>query len=256
MHTQLRHGFSDELDRKNLPPGQLAVDTERKALRVYDGELQGGYEVLGTRLVEPLPGPQDLIAGDYNTGFYGEVNQEDLITFSDLMAQVGVSQGTTHNLDQPWLKYSLDGEVVYVSKKTIRYSVSHDTLANAGVVYGGPEGQTITTPAGLQFRVRLLTGLDDSGTYTAGGEWNRLIYPVHSSDPTGQEWGINYTDADLGVAAGNGRASWIQETNPNDASRRVIRGLSPSSSVESLTSDPSGSSSALIGWRPVLEVVS
>lgn len=196
------------------------------------------------------PGPQILTVGDHRTGFYGEVDQSEVISFADLTQWAGVTEGTAHNQDQPWLKFNMDGSTLFVAKRTIRHSISHDTLANAGVVYGGPEAQILTTAHGDQFRVRLLTGLVNPETYAAGGEWNRLIYPVHVDDPTGQEWGVNYTNEDLNVGVGDGRACWVQETHPTNPANRVGRG---SSSVEFLNSVTSSHTSAFFGWRPILE---
>lgn len=97
MRTRLPALSTDELNRKVGLSGELSIDVERKALRVYDGDLGGGYEVLGTReYIPPLPGPQTLIAGDLETGFYGEVPPDDFIDYGELSSLVGQSAGTLH----------------------------------------------------------------------------------------------------------------------------------------------------------------
>lgn len=250
MKTRYRRGTTASLNRLQLEAGSIGVDLERKAIRFWDGETLGGYEVLGERMVEPPPGPQTLLSGDLTTGFYGEVGPDDFISYEGLSTLVGLSAGTLHNQEEStWLKFSLDGGPVYVAKRTIRHSLSWNQLNAQDLVFG----RTVEIGE-FTYLIRLSTGLVDPDTYTAGGEWDRLILPVHQSDPTNQGWGIGYSDTDLnvGTVSGNGRASWVQETHPTQPTRRVNRGLS---SVEALDSYTPSSTYANCGWRPILTPV-
>lgn len=245
MRTQHLRGTTEQLNRLNLPAGRLALNIDNGNIRFWDGETLGGYEVEAQQAYEPppLPGPQTLMAGDLETGFYGEVPPADFISYGDLSTLVGLSRGTLHNdVESLWLKFSMDGNPAYVAKQSIRYSISHSHLNAQDLVFG----RTVEI-GDYQYIVRLMTGLVDPDTLTAGGEWNRLMYPIHVDDPNQQGWGINYTNADLNVGVGNGRRSWTQEMHPDSTTLRGYRGAS---SVEDLNA--ASTSNTFFGWRPIL----
>lgn len=250
MISKKLSGGTDYLNRLTLPEGQLAVDTERRALRVYDGALQGGYEVLGVRPPINTPGPKTLIAGDLETGFYGEVGPADFISYGELSSLVGLSAGTLHNdASSLWLKFSMDNHPCYVAKRTVRHSISHDHLAGANLVYGDKSIEI----GEFTYVIRLLTGLVNPNTSTAGGEWNRLMYPIYVDDPNQQGWGVNYNNSDLILVISDGCRSWVQEARPSDPAFHVFRGYS---SVEYMSSIRSTSSDSFTGWRPILIPIS
>lgn len=191
-----------------------------------------------TETTPVLPGPQELIAGDLTTGFYGEVGPDDFISYGALSILVGLSAGFLHNQSQPWLKFSLDGVPAYVMKQPGRNRVSHDDLSELGLV----DGSKLITLEGTQYRLRVMSGLDDYGSLS---DWSRLFYPIHEDDPNEQEWEINYTDDDLGLECG----SWCQETNPNNSADHVSRGFSH---VENSYMRPSWFTHGSYGWRAIL----
>lgn len=201
------------------------------------------------------PGPQSLLVGDHRTGFYGETLVEDLINSVDLAAAINLTEGFAMYSAEPWLKFNQDGKTLFVSKKPMRRNVSWDAISAANAVYGGESGSVITTAQGDQFRVRLLTGGNGDPSTAAGGEWNRLLYPVHIEDPNGTGWGIGYTNADLILDQEHpyGRASWTQETPAADVNDRVTRGNSGLTNY--WVAAISSSTSDAFGWRPVLEFI-
>ncbi len=165
--------------------------------------------------------------------------------------------------DTPWLKFSLASKTVYLPKKPIAKEVSWEHIYQAGAVYGSP-GLSGMNPSGNPteqnsqvtigphtYMVRLLTGGDADPASAAGGEWNRLMYPVHVDDPDGLGWGIDYTDADLRLVD-TGRATWTQEADGANADNRIYRGnggvTSFGSSIPTIENSP-------YGWRPVLELI-
>jgi hypothetical protein len=272
MKSKLQIGSTADNNQLNLPSGMLTIDRERNALRLFDGETQGGFEVLGTRAYEPSPpGPTELIAGDLTTGFYGEVGPEEFITYGALSTLVGLSAGTLqHDAESLWLKFSLDGSPLYVMKKPARHTVSWDQLHAAGLVFGT---NTVEID-GLTYQVRLLRGAASDPTTDAtgwdlptshGSEWNRLLYPIHSgvhtdtsnpsvhTDPTAAPFGAwaQYSDSDLVLrGTDNGRANWCQETTAT-STQRVSRG----SGVTSLSRSTSSGTASLFGWRAALVFV-
>ncbi len=203
-------------------------------------------------------------------GFFGEVTGSELIIMSDLTSQLGVTQGTAQNLDTPWLKFYLDGRILYVAKKNIRHSISYDHLIDKDIV----DGSKIITINGLQYRVGLLGGIDDdySGTvidgynlpWTMRSEWTRLMYNVASDEgiasnrwkqgQVGENW-VEYPQDDstngLNISVGNGRYSWSRELNPTNSAQAVLRG----NSVATVSPSPSSYALSFYGWRPRLELV-
>lgn len=241
-----------------LPSGSTVYETQDvlrgeswyylfESLRSENGDRNYSrlYHVAGLPILTG-PGSPTLIAGDHRTGFYGEVPPEDLISGADLAAHFNLTGGRDQSAGVPWLKFNDHNTTLFVAKQTFRYSTTWNHINNANLVFGS---ETIEL-FGHIYSVRLLTGMVDPDTRTAGGEWNRLMYPIHVDDPNQQGWEINYTNADLNIASGSGRASWTQETDPNNTKNQINRGYS---SVTTLRSGIYPQSDSGFGWRPVLE---
>jgi hypothetical protein len=99
---------------------------------------------------------------------------------------------------------------------------------------------------------------DESGR---NSEYNDLIYRVHQDVPSsasgltydgggqiGDNW-ASYTDTDLVIAAGDGRAKWAIERRSDSTSGRVLRGPGRLSVLGSLTSSSVYTAG---GWLPSL----
>jgi len=229
------------------------------------------------------PGPQQLIVGDMTAGFFGEVPTSELITGDDLATTIGLTAGTSQYSDESWLKFALDGNIIYVAKKPYRHTVSWENIYQAGAVYGTgdnglyPSGVNRLQNAnisvdGFSLDVTLLkgantdtTGSDDTGydlAYTHTSEWNRLMYPIHSGIHTNAnnpstpsvpyaQW-ATYSDSDLLVhnSFGNGSYSWVQET-PATSTQRLYRGYL---GVTHVTRTTAADNRTPFGWRPCLRL--
>lgn len=212
------------------------------------------------------PGPCKLIAGTLQQGYFGTVLASELWTGTQLSAAVGISQGTIQFDDTPWLKFALDGKILFRPMKAFRYSINYDAINTAGCVFG----TKTVTKNGRTYKVRLMKGAnkDPAGGYSGAinhnSEWNKLMLPIHiqAKDkswayPANVEdnvlyWGIDFTDVDLAVITVNGRYVWCQEV-AESSSYRLLRGGIGVSYSGSTT--PSGTG-AYNGWAPVLEWVS
>lgn len=224
------------------------------------------------------PGSDEFLHGDSTEGYYGEVDDADLIDGITLASAVGLTAGTAFNNTDKWLKFSLDGKVLFVSKKPRRYNLSFNSIYAQRIAYGvnGPgvppnsslslnQGRTITI-AGRAYKVRLLSNanVDPSplanGIVTAGtelSEYNRTINRVHGTNPAGVTnagtWG-SFNDTDLGIAAagGNGTYSFgcTACTNGNTSLYRFTR--RSDGKLWRAVADTLGVSN---GWRPVLELI-
>jgi len=240
-------------------------------------------EVYTEAIIAIGPGPSTLIAGDMTAGFFGEVPTSELITGDDLATAIGLTAGTSQYSTEPWLKFALDGNIIYVAKKPYRHTVSWQHIYQAGAVYGtgdngyNPSGGDILQDTnisvdGFSLDVTLLKGAntDPTGTdatgydlaFTHNSEWNRLMYPIHSGIHTNSnnpstpsvpyaQW-ATYSDSDLLVHSsfGSGSYSWTQET-PVTSTQRLIRGYV---GVTRVTRTTATNTSSSLGWRPCLRL--
>ncbi len=268
MRTRFLRGNTADNNGLILPEGEISIDEETKAIRLHDGQTPGGFEIIGQRAYE---GPT---AGDLTAGFYGEIAGSDFITYDALASEIGLSAGTSQfNTESAWLRYSLDGQELYVAMKPARHTVSWDDINAVGAVYDDTGAPTVSI-GGKTYRVTLLRGAnadpttDDTGYDIAashGSEWNRLFYPVHSgvhtqtnnptphTDPNAAVYAswASYSDADLVVNSGDGRYSWCQETVVG-TSYRALRGHA---GVTTFYSIDLANVHAARGWRPCLRLV-
>ena len=212
------------------------------------------------------PGSPSLIVGTMLHGYFGTVPASELFTGTQLSNEVGISQGTIQFDDTPWLKFALDGKILFRPMKAFRSSISYNAINSAECVFGTKTVQK----NGLTYKVRLMKGANTdpadafNGAICHYSEWNKLILPIHikAKDkswayPNNVEtdvpyWGIDFTNADLQITSGNGRAVWCQEVIES-TSNRLFRGFLGVSDSSSTT--PS-STNGVRGWAPVLEVVS
>ncbi len=230
------------------------------------------------------PGPVNFIGGDQSHGFFGEISSSEFITGDALAAAIGLTTGTSQYSDTPWLKYSLNDEIIFIPKKPIRHTVSWEQIYQVGAIYGTddfglhPYGGNRTQDAmvtidGFDFRVTLLKGgnvdpVPNSTGYdvdwTHGSEWNKLLYPVHSgihttsSNPSNpsepyNQW-ASYSDEDLLVHRnyGNGSYCWTQEAHLGSVNLRVYRG---NVGVSYANRSDAYSTSTSYGLRPALRLV-
>jgi hypothetical protein len=87
------------------------------------------------------PGSARLYAGDKNAGFLGFVPSSDFISGTDLATALSITDGTAQNSTTPWIKYIWKGKICFTPLKTLRYSITWNTIYNAGAVFAsGDEG--------------------------------------------------------------------------------------------------------------------
>jgi hypothetical protein len=194
------------------------------------------------------PGPESLIAGDSNLGYFGEWNLSNdlnVITRQDILSVC--NPGGVNLSDDGWLKFSYQNKILYIAKKPIRKNVSWNGLNGSAAIFGNTE----ISKSGYTFKLRLIKGANNNPDDVGGGEWNDLMYRIHQSD--GSLWD-NFNNSDLGIGSGDGKSTWCQETHStaNYPTRRILRGRF---GVESFHGDLASFSSDDMGWRPCLELV-
>lgn len=100
-------------------------------LLVSDNVIMGNFPDTG-------PGPQTLQKGDWNLGYFGVVAPADLLAFSELYAQLGLSGGglQTDGTNAGWHKFIRDGSIIYLPITPLLTGVSWNNLYDSGLVYG------------------------------------------------------------------------------------------------------------------------
>ena len=216
------------------------------------------------------PGPTDLI-GSYQdsndparyTGYYGETLGSQLILPSVLSAACGMGPNGVFIPDVdtvPWMKFIIDGRILFVSKKPIRKDVSRSMLDSANVVNGSKQ----ITIDGLIYKVSLLTILKvspsastnaDDAPITHGSEWNRLMYNVcinvNPASQEGDKW-ANYTFGDLGH---NLYGTLSGQLITAGSTTYYALHLNGSSSTYQRVGGDFYTGTTNFGWRPVLELI-
>lgn len=202
------------------------------------------------------------------------VHRNGLPTGTSLAQTLGIGNATPEvliNTDSGWLKFVHQGKIKYVAKKPFIHTVSWNDIAKAEAAYGN---RTVRIGSRL-FRVSLLSGAEaDPSSWTtsstatdnkgAGSEWNELIYRVHTDVPTdgtttshggkqvGSSW-WNFSNTEIVIGTGDGRATWCKETLSFNTAARVLRG---SGSLSGFSYGTSSNASTHFGWRPCLTLVS
>ena len=232
---------------------------------------QAGYElkfpVKGIKKTAEISAP--IIASDGGVDWLGVVPASELISGDELATLVGLTAGNAFNSDAGWLHVRLDGQEMYIAKKSFRYNLVWDSLNEKDLV----DGSRTVNIKGKPYRIRLMkgsgsglavneTGYDTQATH--GSEWNRIMYRLHSgqyyrytSNSTASE-GVykrlaSFTSAELNIAYSGlghenyGGVVWCMEVNGTNA---VNRGRYDISHYRTYSTS---NNHALYGWRPVLE---
>lgn len=262
-------GLRDNWDSFPANSDSLHVTNIRIAAKaLYNGNI-GRPRVALPRVRTPYngPGPQKPIAGNFNQGYFGEVPMSEVMQGVDLATYLGLTEGTPVNADTTWLKFALDGKILFIPKKPLRTGISWQALYQAGAVYGletgtgvqplpssSPVQQTTRiTTAGGHFRVRLPTG-SNTNPYTGNGaagatvsEWTLLMNRVSVSASAATRWAA-FTNEELGLDV---PGSWCQEYLSTTTTSRVCRGTN--NAIAGISSNTGAVASQL--WRPVLEFI-
>lgn len=198
------------------------------------------------------PGPREPIAGTLTNGYFGEINQEDLISHSDLFAMTNTEMLGAYetSASNKWLKFAVEGKILYVSKTTLRKNLSWNDLNSRGLI----DGSFSTFIGSNKFVIRLLTGstIVPQGQLT-GGEWDDTIKKVLAT-PNGTGDYASYQPNELGFDSPvTAMYSICADTHPTSVTYAVVRG---GVTGVVLLNDQKTTVSTNRGWRPVLEWVS
>ena len=206
------------------------------------------------------PGPVELVGGDEQAGFYGEITSGDFIAGGLMASYAGLTTGSNINSNTSWLKFAYEGKVLYIPKYNTRSGVSWEDLYEAGVIYGtddtghfpvggGTNQRTVISFDDNEYIVRTLSmaATDPAGVgVTSGGELGDLLLAL-----TNGNFNASYSEPDIGFDT-QYQTAWGQETVNTNADMALFSGYESINSVYARTKDDGG---AIRCWRPVLELV-
>lgn len=226
-----------------------------------------------TPIMDPGPGPQELIAGDSDVGYFGTLTTSEFFTAQDLSNSLNLTVGTTNAASFVWFKFIRDGKILFIPSKPLKYNVSWYELYLNGLVYGGrePNASLVSTninqnrtvsDSSSQYLVRLIStdnnppvvSLIADSPDTHGSEWNSLLYNLSVTTPPSQVGGnwANLSNADLGLG-NNALGSLSLMIEPTTLVDQVsVRGGALVSNVASVNVS---NKATVYGWRPVLELI-
>lgn len=163
-----------------------------------------------------------------------------------------------------WREVNDGNKKLLISDRVLLVNVSWDDLNAQGLIFG----KTITID-GQQYKLRVLTDGSDyrpvtdnySGGSPSNSEWDRIITNEagFSGLPVPSATDLDYSQDSTDFNSAHNQFwnwfyvySWVQETYTGNGARRAVRGYY---SASNWYYSPSDSHSAIIGWRPVLEVL-
>lgn len=222
------------------------------ASTLYKAEATGAGPSVASLQYDPIT----------DTGYYGEVSSAQFYTGTQVSAACAVTSGTLQNDTEGWLKFYWHGQVLFIAKKTFRYSLSWDQINAANAIYGvnlGSTGKKTIAHSGssTSYDVKLMKGAvkDPSPDSGGGRQWNELLYRVCAGTETGEvgaNWATFNPSTDLGINSGNGSYTWCQEVYQPITTALVFRGGGSLSSFYNVTSSDTNTAN---GWRPCLALV-
>lgn len=197
--------------------------------------------------VVKAPGPTELLAGTLEDGYFGEVSQEDLINHTDLFQEANLINIGSYagSASTTWLKITVAGKLLYISKASLRTNVSWNTLNDRKLIDGSKE----LFIKDFKFKLRTLTGSNATQPQVPGGEFNKTILKLMAA-PNGDGQFASMPSSDLfGSAAFN----ICQEVQFSNTANNVLRTVPANAAITYVTR---ATFHASYGWRPVLEWVS
>ena len=266
--------------------GNFAIGETISLVAKADSLLYIGQ--LDINLVSGYPtstfGSQNLLGGDAEAGYYGEVDPIKFITSTDLAQQCGILpliesiNGGLEGYFDPnasWLKYIYKGKILYIGKQIFAYGLSWNDLDNQGMVFG----EKTLIIGDEAFKVRLISGADNGvntdddygyiasehGHLNNNNEWNDLLWPVCDASPRDANKWDSFTQGELSVGSpadenhpilGNtayGFNTWCQEYNRDITTERLYRGDYRYNGIDYCGEH--NYTSRYLGWRPVLEKI-
>lgn len=212
------------------------------------------------------PGPQRLLYGNEELGYFGRFNSDDFLHSLDIVDQLNLtSLGVFKSDPFDWFKVIYKGKVLFIHSSIAGHGTTTGGTTNgAGYPWHstnqiGTDGVREVVFNDHRFKCRTLSSRGDQGLslidghnnvldpiYTHGSEWNDIIYKFCETIPGSQKNG-NWEDLSL--------FELLEDTTCSSEvsvwGRQVVRGHLDISGYASWMQ----SNHFQYGWKPVLEWV-
>lgn len=117
--------------------------TRNKLYWYVVGAVKGGEETYSKQYVLAYmpytgPGPQALLSGDYENGYFGRCTPADMVTTTEIRTAVGIPSSFVVPSQAPilWGKFAIDGKIVFVPSCVMFSGGNWWDLYTAGVMFG------------------------------------------------------------------------------------------------------------------------
>lgn len=219
------------------------------------------------------PGPQVLLRGDWNLGYFGRMPMNDLFSIQECVNFTGgplaAPAAINNSADLWWLKFVYKGKIIFIASQPIYGALSWEQLYRAGVIYGNfpsadwaPYAKTTfgTIPQAKQasrgdhsFVMRVPTSRAVMSSTSAaaadqiGGEYDLILAYAYQARNYPDTLGYKQVD-DIG------NASWISFSTDLQAGVCINRGSGTNPDALNVSLGASAVHN-LHGWRPLFELV-
>jgi len=83
------------------------------------------------------PGPKTLKMGDWNLGYFGIVPPADLLNFSEMATQLGITANVAaDSTNLGWHKFIRNGKILFMGSTPFLLSMTWQNVYNLGLIYG------------------------------------------------------------------------------------------------------------------------
>lgn len=118
------------------------LDTPRNKLFYYRVACKN-VDTISLSVNKPLtympytgPGPNVLLRGTWEFGYFGTMNVSELIAPADLLTMLGLTGVLSASTDNVWAKIVYKGRVMFVPSQHICTNLSWENIYKAGAMYG------------------------------------------------------------------------------------------------------------------------
>jgi hypothetical protein len=218
------------------------------------------------------PGPQTLLRGDWNFGYFGKMPMSDLFSAQECKVFAGGFAATvTENTDATlgWLKFVYKGKIIYIASQALFSTLTWEQLYRAGVIYGNfpstdwaPYAKTtfgtiaqgkVVNRGDNAFVMRVPTSRAVMASTSAvaadqiGGEYDLILSYAFQARNYPDTLGLKQLDDVT-------NASWITFSTDLQSSTCINRGSGTNPDLLNVSLNASATHS-LHGWRPLFELI-
>jgi hypothetical protein len=247
--TSIASGFIELLPNEEAETyvSDLNINTNYNVYIVLEdkrGKLQEEVLKLTVKTIDSYLYVGEAPGGDYNIRieYLDEVSNDEIFGVGGKITQYVNPGGIEMNETPDWIKFDYNGKILYLPKSAIRSHITWDDINKVEAVFGKE-----ITVGNKKYKVRLIKGGE---SIQLGSEWNDLLYGIHVDTSAVYGWDIDFTNADLNIGTGIGKATWTQDEVING--RKVIRGFLD---VTTFGTNSSFNYLKEYGWRPILEEI-